>query len=72
MNALERTQYKAALAVSGAWEGTNLNKRYEELGWETLIYRWLVRRLSQFYKIRINLTPEYLRSPFLKPYIFGH
>ena len=59
INALERTQYKAALAVSGAWEGANLNKLYEELGWKTLTHRRLVRRLTQFYKTMNNLTPEY-------------
>ena len=39
MNALERTQYQAALTVSGTWKGTNRNKIYEELGWETLDQR---------------------------------
>ena len=70
MNALEGTQYKVALAVSGAWESTHLNKLYEELSWGTLTHRRLVRRLTQFYKIMNNLTPEYLRSPipFLKPF----
>ena len=29
---LEATQYAAALAVSGAWRGTNRYKLYEELG----------------------------------------
>ena len=74
MNALERTQYIAALAVSGAWEGTNLNKLCEELGRETITHRRLVIRLTQFYKTMNNLTPEYLRSPIpsLKPYLFGH
>ena len=32
MNALEMTQYQAALAVSGAWKGTNRDKILEELG----------------------------------------
>ena len=36
---LESTQYTAALAVSGAWRGTNRNKLYEELGWEYLYHR---------------------------------
>ena len=36
---LESTQYTAALAVSGAWHGTNRNKLYEELGWEYLYHR---------------------------------
>ena len=29
----EATQHSAALAVSGAWRGTNKCKLYEELGW---------------------------------------
>ena len=32
MNTLERTQYQAALAVSGAWKGTSRTKIYDELG----------------------------------------
>ena len=31
MNILEKTQYQAALAVSGCWKGTNTDKIYEEL-----------------------------------------
>ena len=42
---LEATQCFAALAVSGAWRGTNKCKLYEELGWENLYhrrwYRWI-------------------------------
>ena len=59
MNVLERTQYQAALAVSGAWKGTNRNKIYEELGWETLDLRRYFRRQTLLYKILNNLTPEY-------------
>ena len=29
---LEQTQYAAALAVSGAWRGTNRQRLYNELG----------------------------------------
>ena len=61
MSILECTQYQAALAVSGAWKGTNRYKIYEELGWESLDQRRFFRRLTQFYKIINNLTPEYLR-----------
>ena len=63
MNALERTQYQAALAVSGTWKGTNRNKIYEELGWETLDQRRMFRRLVQFYKIMRDKTPDYLKIP---------
>ena len=58
MNAIERTQYQAALAVSGTWKGTNQYKIYEELD-----QRRFFRRLIQFYKIMNNLTPEYLKIP---------
>ena len=63
MERIERVQYQAALAVTGAWKGTSLNKIYDELGWETLTDRRWFRRLIQFYKIRNGLTPEYLRTP---------
>ena len=63
MNILEKTQYQAALAITGAWKGTNLDKIYEELGWESLNERRIFRRLSMFYKIMHNLTPNYLKEP---------
>ena len=31
MGIIERTQYQAALAITGAWKGSNRNKLYEEL-----------------------------------------
>ena len=36
MEKVERTQYQAALAITGTWQGSNRSKLYEELGWETL------------------------------------
>ena len=36
---LERTQYCAALAVTGAWRGTRRERLYQELGWEDLYHR---------------------------------
>ena len=63
MNILEKTQYQAALAVSGCWKGTNTDKIYEELGWESLDQRRFFRRLIMFYKIVNNQTPEYLKQP---------
>ena len=63
MNTLERMQYKAALAVTGAWQGTNLSKIYDELGWESLTNRRWSRRLIQFFKIQNDLSPPYLKDP---------
>ena len=62
MQSIESIQYKAALAVSGASEGSNTSKLYEELGWESLTDRRWHRRLLQFYKIVNDLAPFYLKD----------
>ena len=62
MERIERVQYHAALAITGCWRGTNTDKLYEELGLESLTDRRWSRRLVQLFKIRNNLTPEYLQS----------
>ena len=71
---LESVQYSAALAVTGAWGGTNTDKIYEELGWESLYHKRYYRRMTLFYKIVNEYTPEYLRAPIklarVKPYSF--
>ena len=56
----EATPYAAALAVSGAWRGTNRDKLYEELGWEYLYHRRWYRRLIHFYKLKKSRSPPYL------------
>ena len=73
MDAIERIQYSAALAVTGTWQGTSSDKLYEELGWESLDQRRTFRRLMQFYKIMNSLTPDYLRDPVppIKYHLFG-
>ena len=40
MDLIERVQYKAALIVSGCWQGTSREKLYDELGWESLFNWW--------------------------------
>ena len=57
---LETVQYSAALAVSGAWRGTNKCELYEELGWEYLYHRRWYRRLIHFYKLKQSRLPLYL------------
>ena len=57
---LEQTQYSAALAVSGAWRGTDRQRLYNELGWETLYSRRWYRRLCHFFNLKNNQSPEYL------------
>ena len=61
MEKVERTQYQAALTLTGTWQGTNRSKRYEELGWETLSDRRWCRRILQIHKIENSRTPSYLR-----------
>ena len=73
MRALESLQYQAALAVTGAWKGSNAQKLYEELGWESLHNRRWYRRMTQFFKIMNGLTPQYLLDPIPMPrrHLFG-
>ena len=66
MDLIEQVQYKAALVVSGCWQGTSRVKLYNELGWESLSDRRWLRRLIYFYKIVNRLTPEYLHK-FIPP-----
>ena len=61
MEKVERTQYQAALAITGTWQGTNRYKLYEELGWESLSDRRWCRRILQVHKIEKYITP-YLRD----------
>ena len=61
MEEIERIQYQAALAITGAWKGTSRVKLYEELGWESLSERRMFRRTLQLHKIEHNITPSYLK-----------
>ena len=60
MKLIEQVQYKAALIVSGCWQGTSREKLYNELGWESLSERRWFRRMTMFYKITNKMTPSYL------------
>ena len=53
---LEQTQYLAALAVTGTWRGTNRQRLFNELGWETLYDRRWYRRLSFILPHQIQIT----------------
>ena len=72
MGILERTQYQAALAITGTWKGTNRNKIYEELGLETLDHRRYFHQLVLIYKIVNALTPLYLKDPIPLRNRFSH
>ena len=62
MEKLERVQYQAALAVTGAWHSSNCAKLNEELGLETLLDRRLCRHVLQIQKIMNNKTHSYLKD----------
>ena len=51
MNLIEQVQYKAALIVTGCWQGSSRKKLHDELGWESLSDRRWVRRMTLYYKI---------------------
>ena len=62
MEKVERTQYQAALAITGTWQGTNRSKLCEELGWETISDRRWCRRILQIHNIEKYKIPSYLRD----------
>ena len=62
MEKVEKIQYQAALAITGAWQGSSRSKMYDELGWETLSDRRNCRRVLQIHKIINNNTISYLKD----------
>ena len=64
---LESVQYTAALAVTGAWKGTNKSKLFDELGWKYLHDRRRYRRLTRFFKLLKGDAPEYITAPIPQP-----
>ena len=61
-NKLEKVQYRACLAITGAIQGTSRTKLYDELGLHSLIKRRWCKKLIFFYKIVNGLLPDYLYS----------
>ena len=57
---LESVQYKTALAITGAIQGTSRDKLYQELGLESLKSRRWYKRLSCMFKIMKKEAPNYL------------
>ena len=57
---LEQVQSSAALAVTGAWQGTRSRRLYEELGWESLYLRRWCWRMCNFFNLKNTATPAYL------------
>ena len=63
---LESVQYKAALAITCAIQGTSREKNFMQLGLESLKSRRWFRRLRCMFKIIKNQAPEYLNNLILK------
>ena len=57
---LESVQYKVALAMAAAVQGTSREKIYQELGLESLRARRWYKRLSCMFKIVKEEAPNYL------------
>ena len=62
MTKVERIQYQAALAITGARQGSSRTKMYDELGWESLSDRRKCRRSLQVDKIINHSTISYLKD----------
>ena len=61
-NKIEKVQYKACLAITGAIKGISREKRYEALGLHSLVERRRRNKLIFFYKTVNGLLPDYLYS----------
>ena len=57
---IESAEYKAALAITGAIQGTSRDKLNQELGLESLKARRWYKRLCCMYKIMTEKAPNYL------------
>ena len=63
---VEEVQYKAAKIITGAWQGTSMEKLYKILGWESLNKRRIMRKLTILHETIINKHPNYLFNTFNK------
>ena len=61
---LESIQNKTAIAITGAIRGSSREKLFQELGLESLQWRWF-RKLCYFFKITKNQSPKYLFNKIL-------
>ena len=57
---LEKIQYNACIAITGAIRGTSKEKVYQELGLESLANRRWFGKLCFFFKTLKNKSPDYL------------
>ena len=57
---MERVQYNAALAITGAIKGTSQLKLHKELSFESLKFRRWFRRLCFLHELRTTQLPKYI------------
>ena len=58
--ALESIQYQAARIATWAWKGSDIDKTYQLLGWESLEKRRTIRKLTELYGIFNDRSPNHL------------
>ena len=63
---IERIQYNAALAVTGAIKGTSQSKLYTELAFESLKFRRCFRKLCTFFKLKTSTKNDVILLYVLK------
>ena len=69
---VDSVQYNAALAITGAIQGTYREKVYNELGLENLKFRRWLRKLCCFYKTQNNGIPSYVAELIpSEPHLFN-
>ena len=61
-NKLEKVQYKACFAITGAIQGTSRQRFYDELGLMLFRRRRWYNKLNFFYKIVNGRLPNYIQS----------
>ncbi|MCG8049353.1 MAG: reverse transcriptase domain-containing protein [Candidatus Thiodiazotropha endolucinida] len=59
---LDKIQHEAARIATGSTKLVSLNALYKEVRWDTLEDRRRNHKLTLFYKMNYNLTPQYLSS----------
>ena len=67
-NELEKLQLEAGRIVTGTTKLINIQKLYDELGWDKLSDRRRLHNLQLFYKMDNHLAPDYLCN-LLPPHI---
>ena len=73
-NKLEKIQYNAALAITGAIQGTSRDKINKEIGLESLQFRRSLNCLCTFHKTKyfLSIFDQISRKPSFFPWIIVH